>query len=53
MKVIAFSGGGFKLVQHLAGAFGGALMGAAAPTSFLGGFGPFIGAGLGGLGFLS
>ena len=37
----------------LAGAFGGGLMGAAAPASFLGGYAPAIGAGLGALGFLS
>ena len=37
----------------LASAFGGGLMGAAAPASFLGGYGPAIGAGLGALGFLT
>jgi hypothetical protein len=37
----------------LASAFGGGLMGAAAPASFLGGYGPAVGAGLGALGFLT
>ena len=37
----------------LGGAFGGAVAGSALPASFLGGYGTMIGAGLGGLGFLT
>ena len=36
----------------LAGAFGGAVAGSALPASFFGGFGPLIGAGLGGFGLI-